>query len=88
MDNLEERVRRIEERNERVAADKAWETSWTRRGILTIGTYGTIGVYLWAIGIERAWIHAIVPAVAFLISTFMLPSLKRRWLQRKRQPPQ
>lgn len=84
---MEQHVRRIEERNQRVAGDKAWETSWTRRIILTVGTYAAIGIYLYVIGIERAWIHAIVPAIAFMISTLMLPSLKRRWLSQKRQSP-
>ena len=34
--NLDERIAAIEERNNRVTYDKAWETSWTRRGFDTV----------------------------------------------------
>ena len=29
--NLEEEIKHIKERNQRVEKDKEWETSWTRR---------------------------------------------------------
>lgn len=85
MDNLEQRVQKIEERNKSVEADKAWETSWTRRGLLTFFTYIAIGVYLAAIDIERPWLNAIVPAVAFMISTLTMPFFKKLWLKMYRK---
>ena len=54
MDNLEQKIQQIEERNKKVETDKAWETSWTRRLLLTVFTYLAIGVYLWAIEILAA----------------------------------
>ena len=85
MDNLEQRVQKIEERNKSVEADKAWETSWTRRGLLVFFTYIAIGVYLAAIDIERPWLNAIIPAVAFMISTLTMPFFKKLWLKMYRK---
>jgi len=78
---LEEEIKRINERNKKVEADKAWETSYTRRILLMIFTYLAIGFYLQAINIEKAWLNAIVPAVAFMLSTLTLPSFKKIWLR-------
>jgi hypothetical protein len=80
MDNLEQKIQQIEERNQRVEADKAWETSWVRRLLLTGFTYLAIGIYLWAIEIQRPWLNAIVPAVAFMLSTLTMPFFKKLWL--------
>ena len=84
MENLETRIQQIEERNKKVAADKAWETSWMRRLLLVLFTYLAIGVYLAIIKIERPWINAIVPAVAFMLSTLTLPLFKKWWLRRNK----
>lgn len=82
MDNLEQRVRYIEERNSKVEEDKAWETSWTRRGLLMLFTYLSIGTYMWAIGVENSWLNAVIPTVGFLLSTLTMPFFKRKWLKR------
>ena len=81
MDNLEQRIQKIEERNLKVEQDKAWETSWTRRILLLVFTYLAIGVYLRAIDITQPWLNAIVPAVAFMISTLTMPFFKKLWLK-------
>ncbi|MFA5050662.1 MAG: hypothetical protein WC499_00910 [Patescibacteria group bacterium] len=81
MENLEQKIQKIEERNKKVETDKAWETSWTRRILLTIFTYLSIGIYLWVIKISRPWLNAIVPAVAFMISTLTMPFFKKLWLK-------
>jgi len=81
MENLEQRVQTIEERNAKVEADKAWETSWTRFCLLALFTYVAIGLYLWVIGVGRPWINAIVPSVGFMISTLTMPFFKKVWLR-------
>lgn len=81
MQNIEQRIQKIEERNRGVEADKAWETSWARRVLLTIFTYLAIGAYLRAIEILRPWLNAIVPAAAFMISTLTMPFFKRMWIR-------
>jgi hypothetical protein len=80
-ENLEKRIQKIEERNQRVEIDKAWGISWTRRGLLTAFTYLTIGVYMWAINIPRPWFNAVVPAVAFMLSTLTMPFFKKMWMR-------
>lgn len=80
---IEERLAVIESRNERVQLDKAWETSWARRMLLTLFTYLVLGLYMWAIEISRPWLNSIVPAVGFMISTFTIPWVKQRWIERR-----
>lgn len=81
MDSLEQRLQAIEERNKKVELDKAWETSWARRLLLTLFTYLAVSLYLVAINIPRPWLNAIVPTVAFMISTLTMPFFKKLWLK-------
>jgi len=83
MDDLERRIENIERRNERVEADKAWETSWSRRVLLMAFTYIAIAAYLRAIDIARPWLNSVVPAVGFLLSTLTMPFFKRQWMRRR-----
>ena len=78
---LEERVAKIEDRNRLVEANKAWETSWTRKMCIALFTYLAIALYLqFIIGINP-WINAIVPTVGFLLSTLSLPWIKSMWIK-------
>jgi hypothetical protein len=79
---FEERLARVEQRNVRVEAEKAWETSWVRRILLVSFTYITIGTYMWIIQVSRPWLNAIVPAIGFMISTLSMPFFKALWLKR------
>ena len=79
--NLEERIAKIEERNKRVEADKAWETSWTRKILLIVFTYLAIAFYLAFIIHVNPWVNAIVPAIGFLLSTLTLPWFKSFWVK-------
>ena len=79
--DIEERLKIIEERNIRVEAEKAWETSWARRILLVLFTYITIGTYMWIIQVSRPWLNAIVPAIGFMISTLTMPFFKAMWLE-------
>lgn len=76
---LQKEISKITERNQRVETDKAWETSYTRRGLLTLFTYLAIGLYLNAIQVPNPWFNAIVPAVGFMLSTLTLPFFKELW---------
>lgn len=83
MKQIEQRLRKIEDRNRKVEADKAWEVSYTRRLLLLLFTYLTIGFYLQAIKIPQPWLNAIVPAIAFMLSTLTLPFFKKLWSRMK-----
>jgi len=79
LDQLEKRLIRIEQRNQRVESDKTWETSFTRRAILILFTYLSISLYFQAIKITHPWLNAVVPALAFWLSTLTLPFFKQLW---------
>ncbi|MCL5970088.1 MAG: hypothetical protein M1450_01125 [Patescibacteria group bacterium] len=84
MEELRKEIERIKERNKKVEADKAWETSLTRRLFIAISTYILILIFLFSIGAERPYLTAIIPAVAYIVSTLSLGLLKSKWLERKR----
>ncbi len=81
LEHLAKRVKEIEKRNKRVESDKRWETSYFRRMLLTIFTYAAIGFYLQVINVPKPWRNAIVPALAFMLSTLTLPLFKKMWLR-------
>jgi hypothetical protein len=81
IESLKKEITEIKLRNNSVEADKAWETSIARRILLIIFTYLAISLYLYAIGVDRPWLNAIVPAVGFLLSTLTLSFFKKLWLR-------
>lgn len=85
VEQLEQRVARIEERNRRVELDKAWETSAARRVLIFVATYVILGIFLQLIGARFPWLNAVVPAVGFALSTFALHTARRWWERRRRR---
>ena len=81
IEELKQEIDKIKERNKRVEIDKAWETSYTRRILLVIFTYLAIGIYLRAINVPSPWLNAIVPAIAFMLSTLTIPFFKKIWIK-------
>ncbi|MBV8061847.1 MAG: hypothetical protein JO126_08520 [Alphaproteobacteria bacterium] len=81
MSDIDNRLSAIELRNARVEGDKAWETSWVRRGSIALTTYICAVVLLSALGGNGAWLNALVPVVGYVLSTLSLPVLKSVWLQ-------
>ncbi len=77
---LELELEKIKERNTRVEADKAWETSFTRRAIISLGTYIISAAFLVAINAQYPLLVALVPVLGFLLSTLTLPLFKDWWL--------
>ena len=69
-------------RNAKVEADKAWETSWTRKWIITALTYLIVMLYLAMLGMERVYLHALVPAGGYFLSTLSLPVFKKLWIEK------
>ena len=83
LQKLEEKISKIEARNRKVEADKSWETSYTRRVLLFVFTYISIGLYLNVIQVENPWLNAIVPSIGFLLSTLTLPFFKNLWMKKR-----
>ena len=82
LEELEKEIGRIKERNKRVETDKAWETSKTRKIIIAIATYIIIALFLFVSRIPDPWLNALIPSLAFLLSTLTLPVFKDLWKNR------
>ena len=81
---LQKELVAIKERNKRVEADKAWETSWTRRIIIAVLTYLVIALFFWMAKMENPLANAIIATAAFLLSTSTLGLFKKWWLARRK----
>ncbi|HMS22797.1 MAG TPA: hypothetical protein PKA38_03465 [Candidatus Levybacteria bacterium] len=79
LNDIENRLSKIEQRNNNVEKDKAWETSSFRKVLIALFTYIAIALYLKFIVGINPWINAIVPSVGFLLSTLTLPYFKKLW---------
>lgn len=82
-ENIDSSLQKIQERNERVELDKAWETSFVRRGFVACVTYAIAAWFMWSIGVEDAYLNALVPTGGYVLSTLSLPFLKRWWVKNK-----
>ena len=78
---LEKEIQQIKERNKRVEIDKAWEISLTRKIIIAISTYFVIVIFFFMAELPKPWINAIVPSLAFVLSTLSLGLFKKVWLR-------
>lgn len=72
----------IKERNARVEADKAWETSGVRIFSISAITYVVASFLLYAIGVKTFFLSALVPTAGYYLSTQSLPFIKRWWIAR------
>ena len=80
---LEVEVAGLKDRNRRVEAEKAWETSPARKVLICVLTYAVIAVLFWSIGVEHYLSNALVPTVAYWLSTQSVPLVKRWWMGRR-----
>ena len=81
VERVEEGVELIKQRNHRVEADKAWETSWTRKIVLAVLTYLVIVLFFVFAKLPQPFVNSIVPTLGFIISTASLPLFRRIWLK-------
>ncbi len=75
-------IEEVLERNSRVEANKAWETSKTRRAVIAGITYIAATFFMWRIGVTDPYINALVPTGGYLLSTLSLSFIKRHWLKK------
>jgi hypothetical protein len=75
-------IKNIKERNARVEADKAWETSFTRRFIIATVTYTIAGIYMGQLGITDPWLNALIPTGGYVFSTLSLGIIKKIWIEK------
>lgn len=82
--NLEEEIKKIQERNKRVEMDKRWETSVTRRICIAILTYAVVVIYSYFIkNFDNVLLSSIVPVIGFILSTLSLKIIRKIWQRNK-----
>ena len=81
MSKLNDEIIKIKERNKKVETDKAWETSLTRKLSILLLTYVVIAITLQILGLPKPFIGAIIPAIAFFLSTLTIPLFKIWWIE-------
>lgn len=80
--DVEKESREIKERNTRVEADKAWETSAFRKILILIVTYILASFTMYVIGVSNFLLSALVPTFGFFLSTLTFPIIKTWWISR------
>lgn len=76
-------VEKIKTRNKRVEADKAWETSWTRAGLIVIITYIFTTVFFLRTDQSPAYLLSLEPTAGLTIGLLSFGKLKSIWLGRR-----
>jgi hypothetical protein len=83
LQELHKEIEKIKARNKRVEKDKAWETSFFRKFLIFVLTYAVIVIFFFFAKLSQPFINAIVPSVAFLLSTISIPIVKKWWLKKR-----
>ncbi|OGY28405.1 MAG: hypothetical protein A3A61_02830 [Candidatus Woykebacteria bacterium RIFCSPLOWO2_01_FULL_43_14] len=83
LEKLQQEVEKIKERNQRVEADKAWETSKTRTAFIGCVTFLLIYIFMVLVKAEQPFLKAGVSVVAYWISTESYGVLKKWWLKKR-----
>lgn len=83
MKELEKEIELIKERNKRVEADKAWETSGIRKICIAVLTYLVVVCYNYGTTkISNVFLASLVPVMGFLLSTLSLRVIRNIWEKR------
>ena len=83
IEKLENQVDLILQRNLKVEAEKAWETSLFRRLVILLLTYLLTSLVFWLLGVYRYFLNAIIPSLGYLLSIQTLPIIKKWWIERR-----
>lgn len=81
--DIQREIDLLKARNERVELDKGWETSWTRKIIIATMTYMLIVIFMLVTKLDKPFVSAIIPSVAYLISASALPLFKKWWIKKQ-----
>lgn len=81
LQKIEAEIEAIKKRNYKVEADKAWETSLFRKGLIAILTYIVVVLFFFFADLPRPFINAIVPTIGFVLSTLSISVFKNFWIK-------
>ena len=79
---IENQIIKIKERNKRVEADKAWEVSAIRKICVAILTYAIIVIFFKVADLPKPFVNSIVPTLGFVLSTLSLSLIKKYWIKK------
>ena len=79
-EQIEAEFENIRQRNKRVEADKAWETSAVRRIFIAAVTYIVASVWLFVIKDSLPFFKALIPTAGYILSTLSLSFIKNWWI--------
>ena len=82
IDNLKNEIEKLKERNTRVEADKAWETSIARGIILTVSIYVLVVILLFTIKNEHPFGNALIPALGYFLSFQSFSFFRKYWVRK------
>ncbi len=83
IESLQHDIDALKERNVRVEAEKAWETSSLRIGTIVLLTYIVAVLLMISLQTPQPFFAAFMPTVGFFLSTQTLPVLQRWYLRRR-----
>jgi hypothetical protein len=81
-EEIKKEIDLIKERNKKVEADKAWETSGVRVASVLGMTYVVTAIVFYFLGVQNFLLNALIPTVGFYLSTQSLPLLKIWWINK------
>jgi hypothetical protein len=82
LQKLEREIASIQQRNSKVEADKAWETSLFRKVLISVVTYIIASIVMCVIGVEDYSLSALIPTIGYILSTLSLPFIKKWWIKK------
>jgi hypothetical protein len=80
--NIEDEIQALKARNAKVESDKEWETSLFRKIAILVITYILAFCLMVSIGVEQAYLNALIPTLGFFLSTLSLAFLKSFWIEK------
>ncbi|MFZ5982647.1 MAG: hypothetical protein ACOYS2_03720 [Patescibacteria group bacterium] len=80
---IKQEISEIKERNRKVEADKAWETSVFRMVSILILTYLIASWVMYIINVKEYWLNALIPTLGYFLSTLSLPIVKKWWVKNR-----
>lgn len=82
IDRLEKELEKIKWRNQKVEADKAWETSCSRKILVAIIIYTIVVIVMYLLKLENIFVSAWIPTAWFLLSTLTINIVKKMYIER------
>jgi len=81
---LEKSIKKLENRNKKVEADKSWETSNFRKISVAVITYLIILIIMYLLDFKDIFINALIPTFGFLLSTLSIDILKKIYISKNK----